>query len=718
MKRFSIPDPRQLLSVRTRFSYEKLPGGDSQSNSPLFSSLPAKWRQDPRQWRFGWPRVTLTRIVGLLIVIVLVATSTGIGLYRTHLRHEEERRRGLRHPYHWESFPRLNGFYSGIYNLVPPSDLVPEQAVVRNATAYKVAAPKYTPPAIKEPPLDPEIFNPYPDYKSLDYLETHSPVQPCFLDEEKKVELPDVYVYPGIPQNMTDPSFGSYKELGLNSKVCYDRFSRYATYGYGFSKEEGGLGMSGKSEAVGADKIWRLEKKVDYRNVKWAKAQQTCYEKNKIRFDKTAVNAEGQKPDQSKKTLPRHAYILRTWTGYKWTDYQMLALRAMISELSLKSGGEYDIHFLVHVKDDSIPIWASDEVYQKTLQDNVPEEFWGMATLWSEQQMKMFYPEPFPDNVFNHAKAPIHSVYRSAHFALQWFSQFRPEYDFYWNWEMDLRYTGHYYEFNTQVGEWAKRQPRKGIWERNSRYFIPDLHGSWQNFTELVEEEVLQSEEEPVWGPPEFENRGMIAPPEDSQPPRNYSQDNYEWGVGEDADLITFNPIFDPAKTNWVFREDVTGYDLNMPIPPRRCAIITVSRLSKRLLDIMHKETYHMRHHMFPEMWPPSVAFHHGLKAVYAPHAVYFDRNWPLETLDKTFNYPPVPEESVFGWGEHNQLGSSFYYNSGFSSALWRRWLGSKENQEGGNAEEMADAGRMCLRPILFHPIKKEYGTEADQGPP
>jgi hypothetical protein len=604
---------------------------------------------------------------------------------------------------------RLNGYYNGIYNLVTPSQWVSEQDYMKNVTETGIKPPKYKAPKVKEVPLEPEMFNPYADFKSPKYLESYSPVETCYLDDEGTVEAPNVYVYPGLPQNMTEPLFGSFKELGVRGNVCYDRFSRYSTYGYGYSREEGGLGMSGKSEAVGADKIWNLEKKVDYRKVNWGKAQQKCFEKNKIRFDKNAANAEGEK----KKTVPRHAYILRTWTGYKWNDYQILALRAMISELALKSGGEYDVHFLVHVKDDSIPIWASDEVYQKTLDDNVPEEFRGMATLWSEQQMKMYYPEPFPDNVFNHAKAPIHSVYRSAHFALQWFSQFRPEYDFYWNWEMDLRYIGHYYEFNNQVGEWAKRQPRKGIWERSARYWIPQVHGSWQNFTELVEEEIFNSGEKPVWGPPEFENRGKIDPPADSKPPRTYLQDKFEWGVGEDADLITFNPIFDPAKTNWVFSEDVTGYDLKMPIPPRRCAIITVSRLSKRLLDLMHKETYHMRHHMFPEMWSPTVAFHHGLKAVYAPHPVFFDRDWPLDTLDKTFNHPSNPKDSVFGWGEHNQLGSTFYYNSGFASAIWRRWLGSKENSEGGTAEEIATAGRMCLRSTLFHPIKKEYGTEA-----
>ena len=75
---------------------------------------------------------------------------------------------------------------------------------------------------------------------------------------------------------------------------------------------------------------------------------------------------------------------------------------------------------------------------------------------------------------------------------------------------MDLRFTGHYYEFNTRVGAWARKQPRKGLWERSARYYIPAQHGSWQNFTDLVEEEIFQGEEKPVWGPPDFPNRGML----------------------------------------------------------------------------------------------------------------------------------------------------------------------------------------------------------------
>jgi len=593
--------------------------------------------------------------------------------------------------------------------LVPKSQWVSEQEYLKQNVTVK-PAPVKKPSSM--PPLDPFAFNPYSEFLSDEYKSQHLEVKECFLDEHDRVRAPDVFAYPGVPQNMSAPSFGSYEVLGLREDVCWERFGRFGPYGYGYDREEGGLGLAEKSEKVGSGKVWKQQPKIDYRQVNWGEAQQRCYEKNKLRFqnDSAPADKHARAEWRPKKRVARQAYILRAYTGYKYDDHQLLTMRAMITELSLKTGGEYDVHLLVQVRDDSIPIWTDKEIYQKTLEESVPEEFWGITTLWSEQLMKLYYPTPFPDNFDNPSGQPIHGVYRGAHFPLFWFAQQHPEYDYYWNWEMDLRYTGHYYEFNKKITNWAKQQPRKGLWERSARYYMPELHGTWAEFAKMVEEETFLDPAGPVWGPVTFPNAGMLPQLNETKPSKPYLEDNYEWGVGEEADLITFNPLFDPAKTNWVFRDDVDGFSRAHPIPPRRVAIITVSRLSKRLLDIAHKETYKMRHTMFPEMWPPTIALHHGMKAAYVPHPVYFDRMWPLDYMDQIFNHPKKPTDSVFGWGEHNQLGSSFYYNSGFAGSLWRRWFGYKENKEGGSWLELTTTGRMCLRSTLLHPIKWERG--------
>jgi hypothetical protein len=602
------------------------------------------------------------------------------------------------------NMPRLNGFYSGVATIVPKSEFVSEQENIRKNLTWESERPKIQTTA---PTLDPVAYNdPYSELSSDEYLRDHYAAEECFLDQDEKRTLPEVFAYPGVPQNMTQNSFGSYDVLGLREDVCWERFGRLGPYGYGYDGDEGGLGLADKSEKVGSGKVWKQQPKVDWRGMDWGDAQQRCYEKNKHRFEGNSTNPT----DKKMKRVKRQAYILRAYTGYKYDEHQLLTMRAMITELALKSGGEYDVHILMQVKDDSIPIWTDKDLYRKTLQENMPQEFWGITTLWSEELMKLYYPGPFPENFENPSNQPIHGVYRGAHFPLFWFSQQHPEYDFYWNWEMDLRLTGHYYEFNKQIAEFSKKQPRKGLWERNAKYYMPEYHGSWSNFSKEVEKEAYLDPAGPVWGPVSFPNNGMLEYPDGVIPPRSYTDDEHEWGVGEEADLITFNPIFDPSKTNWVFRNDVDGYSRTHPIPPRRIAIITVSRLSKRLLDTAHKETYQMKHTMFPEMWPPTIALHHGLKAVFAPHPMFFDRMWPADYMNQVFNYPKTPTDSVFGFGEHNQLGSTFYYHAGFAGALWRRWFGYKENGEGGSWHELTSTGRMCLRTTLLHPIKFERG--------
>ena len=60
-----------------------------------------------------------------------------------------------------------------------------------------------------------------------------------------------------------------------------------------------------------------------------------------------------------------------------------------------------------------------------------------------------------------------------------------------------------------------------------------------------------------------------------------YEKDRYEWGVGEEAEYIAFNPIYDPEGTTWGLADDITGYNTTTGQPPRRAQIITASRMSR-----------------------------------------------------------------------------------------------------------------------------------------
>lgn len=226
-----------------------------------------------------------------------------------------------------------------------------------------------------------------------------------------------------------------------------------------------------------------------------------------------------------------------------------------------------------------------------------------------------------------------------------------------------------------------------------------------------------------------FEAKGQSVMPANC----DVHSDRSQCGVGEPADLITLNPIFDTEQSGWFFGLDATGY-ASTP-PPRRASIITASRLSRRLLMAMHEEVWRHHHTMFPEMFPASVAFHHGFKGTFAPHPIYLDRAWtPFgSTVDAAFN--GGNDHSTSGKGspfdinnEHNHKGTSWYYNAEFSGLLWRRWLGYAQNDgrgkfgghgpgerdRGGKEEEESQhsTGRLCLRSMLMHPIKHEHPSD------
>lgn len=660
-------------------------------------------------------------------------------------------------PPQWESFPFLTRYHGGIRTLVSRKENVPEypgdgydgaesQMFGEDANETLSARDSNAMKSISSE------YNPYPDYKSEAYIKKYGVKKDCFLDEEGTVRIPYVHYYKGVPRGFPDAVMGSNEMLGIEDNICFDRFGRLGPYGLGYGVKKGGIGAGLEGHREGAERVWEDYPPVDFRGMDWAAAQNRCVAANNHRFKELPpprsdrflsmqVGVPALPTEQDSKTetakkgtdrLPRTAVLIRTWWDFKYTPEDIVYLRSVISELTLQSGGEYVVHFLVHVKDDNMQIWSDDETYQRVLDRALPEEFRGMGTLWSERQMGLMYgglEESFMRGL------PVHGVYRSTFMPVQYFAYQHPEYDYYWNWEMDARYTGHWYHLFDKVANWAKEQPRKGLWERNARFYVPSVHGPWEDFRQMVrvqtehgtnspnnmwsalkdkDEPVKASEQRgdrPVWGPERPAERDVMEVEGEGIPPTTYEKDRYEWGVGEDADLIVFNPLYDPEGTTWLLRDDVTGYDTSNGMPPRRTAIITASRLSRKLLLTMHRETSLKRHTMFSEMWPASTCLHHGFKAVYVPHSVYVDRRWPTRYLESVFNAgrngaSGGARTAIFGDREHNFRGTTWFYSAGFSPNLWRRWLGYRVDNDGGEQEELAGEGRMCLPPMLLHPVK------------
>ena len=306
---------------------------------------------------------------------------------------------------------------------------------------------------------------------------------------------------------------------------------------------------------------------------------------------------------------------------------------------------------------------------------------------------------------------------------------------------MDARFTGHHYELVSALDTWTKQQPRKGLWERNSRFYIPQFHGNYSTFDSYIQSRYSplarnatidnRNNNGTIWGPyPPFDQRTM---PWDDEPPTE--DPSPDWGIGEDADLITLLPMFSPGPTHYVGKHTFQNYpsvDAGNEAPPRRTTIITFYRLSSRLLNMMHLEnTRDMGHHMGSESWAQTVALHHGLKAVYAPHSVFMDREWPAQALEFIFNngdnakmldiyqYLERPgegsggTESVFGLGrEHNFFETaSWYYRAKLAGRVYKRWLGIEADGLGGY--DVSATTIFCPCPFQTNTILPPVGITA-----
>ena len=575
----------------------------------------------------------------------------------------------------------------------------------------------------------------------------------------------EVRVYQGVPAGFPQPFVGGYGIIGLDDDVCFDRYSRYGAYGFG---DDEGVGDAKRRKAL------------QWERVRWGELQDDCLRRNEKRYqpeartpgvkklstmlpntdpdpvssismpssidkDKTKYTSEdsnenGNNITKENKYQRRTAVLIRAWTGYTYEANDLIAIRSLISELSLHSGAEYTVYLYVHVKDGNLPIFENATLYDEILRDNVPEELRDIAILWSEFVFPTWYP-----------KIGDWQVYWMQFMCLQQFSLNFPEFDYVWNWESDARYLGHHYHLFEQVAKFADMQPRKLLWERNKRYYLPSVHGSYQSFVQSTHEDVLNASAhflipEPVWGPRPYIHATPPQTPLGPTPPHSFDADEFTWGVNEPADFITLLPMWDPRNTSWSYkdkiwnyipgvrpiftREDPTADSFTHPgfeHLDRRVFINTVVRFSKRMLHAMHTENLAGRS-MQAEMWPSTVALQHGLKAVYAPHPIFSDREWPAPYTSAIFDTSSTvdsvtggAEESVQGaWTEQadspynhdresNFGGWSWYFSSRFPRNLYRRWLGWEVvMQEWGMEERVVeDEGRMCLPGMLLHPVKK-----------
>ncbi|KAL8824688.1 MAG: hypothetical protein Q9170_008075, partial [Blastenia crenularia] len=566
-----------------------------------------------------------------------------------------------------------------------------------------------------------ELYDPYPDYNSDTWKKTwHGAHFSC--EGPRGVDVnqnPDdmlrAFKLP-IDALTPTPIFGSYKETGLGSGYCFERHARNAPYG-------------DEDEPSESPSDTLQPSKVNWEKVDWGRLQQDCYVRNWNRFEEKKGNTpplmfrfpnhedtlhvndtlilpdEGSESERasslkwlssgSKQHKRRNAILLRTYDEKKYTPDNLYHIRSMITELSLHSGAEYEVFLMVQIIDLDKHIFSDPAVYQEALDQYVPREFHNISILFNVPLLEAWYPK-----AGNHDPNNSQQVHMTQ--PLQLFSLLRPDFDLYWQLELDVRYTGHHYHHLEAIRRWAQKQPRRLLWERDAYFYSPYIHKTWENFSSKVRHATNGGG---IWGALTTTGITPVGP----KPPTEVAEeDDFEWGVDEPADMINVSPIIDPVQTHMMFRNVLENYPDGKENTPRRAGPVTpMIAVSKRLVRAMHHSQTTMGTHMMPEMLPESTALQHGLKAVTFPEPVYLDIDDKTpEELESIFN--TQDDSGMWNGGSPNSRLAqhiSYWWSTGFkpdfSNVLYRRWLGI--DMEGKKTDEQ----RLCLPPVLLHPIKE-----------
>jgi hypothetical protein len=411
------------------------------------------------------------------------------------------------------------------------------------------------------------------------------------------------------------PLSGSYEALDLEQSWL-TAAERYGPYG------------------LGEDKETYTRSRVDWSTISWGDLQNSCSQSNHERlpnayaFDNGHSRLTYRQRSWKEKWVPsvfttpdinpklatqkynRSAIVVRVWSTYKYTPEDMWNLRSLVAETSLATGGEYAVFLLVDVKDKEAGIHNDTEAYDRVLRKSVPAEFQDIAVLFDDSLLESWYPD-----VAEHL--PIMQIMQP----LQIFAQFYPEFDHYWQVEVDSRFLGHTGNMLDKFSDFARNEPRKQARERASWAYMSDYHGSYDDFFDSIDD-VLNGTSS-VWGSIDIHDLDPIGP---RPPVEDACDEPFVWGVGEEADLILLNTLEDASRDeDWLFKGWQHGFSMG-PKLPIFVSVVAQGRASWNLLNAVHHAQAHAGMRIPSEATLPSFALWHGLKISGIPLPVY---QWP-----------------------------------------------------------------------------------------
>lgn len=301
------------------------------------------------------------------------------------------------------------------------------------------------------------------------------------------------------------------------------------------------------------------------------------------------------------------------------------------------------------------------------------------------------------------------------------------EFDHYWTIELDLRFTGNAGNMINALETFARKEPRKQARERSS-YFFTRVYGTYRKLTSLVNDTLNGGSG--FWNGVPIPDVEPVGPMPPSERPED---DDFKWGVGEEADLImlssTFNVTLAPEwhYKQWIF-EFSQGTDT-----PRIASAPAVSRCSWNLLNQIHQAQVWQGLRLPSEATPASFALYHNFKISRPPFPIYgeFSGEYSDTDIDIFLNGgPPSKEHGGMAWGRNaygssfsqddpvKDLGPTWRWNPGYPGHLFEVWMRGDAEAADKLPSLVTDDGKVLMPNLILHPVKSNPEPPRNPQPP
>lgn len=292
---------------------------------------------------------------------------------------------------------------------------------------------------------------------------------------------------------------------------------------------------------------------------------------------------------------------------------------------------------------------------------------------------------------------------------MQLFALHYPEFDHYWQLEMDMRFLGDTGQYLDSLSSFARAEPRKQALERSTFQYMSSKFPSYANFSAAVDASARGKSR--AWGPLRIRDLAPIGPIPPVSSPKS---DKFEWGVGEDADVLTTSfctDVLDPT-TAWVYKGWIQGF--GSPEPPRYFCPPAIMRASRALLLAVHEAQLLHGMRIPSESTLPSFALWHGLKLSYPPHPLFMQQQGTPEGDRRVAEwYRGGPGNSTDGLGPKDKRhppgdGLTWWWESRWPREVLDKWF-QGDKKEGEMPYLLVEKDGLVYAPnVAMHPVKTQ----------